>query len=470
MNRTSSRTTLIKHGTVVTASDEFTADVFIEGETIALIGANLDGTNCNRVIDARGKYILPGGVDVHTHLDTPGGNGYCTADDYFTGHRAAAFGGTTTVLSFADQWHGASMRQTLDEWHSKARGKAAVDYGFHLMVTDCTDAVVQELAHFREWGVNTVKLMMAYKGRVMVDDGVIFRVMQRCKELGLLTMVHCENGEAIDVLQRQAVLDGNTSPIFHALTRPPQLEAEATERAIQLARAAGGAPLFVVHCTHEGALAAVSRARSRGEAVWCETCIHYLYFTKEKLKGKRGNTFDGAKYVCSPPLREETDIAALWHGLAHGELHSVSTDHCPWRFDVHKSLGREDFTKIPNGAPAIEERLMMLWDGGVNTGRITPSQFVGLACTEPARLFGMPHKGSITVGKDADIVIWDPKAQHTIRAKTNHGAMDYSLFEGTTVTGKPVQVISRGELIVDGTRWLGEAGRGQFLERSDKPN
>ena len=403
-----------------------------------------------------------------THLGTPGGNGFSTADDYFTGHRAAAFGGTTTVLSFADQWKGATMRQTLDAWHAKARDKAAVDYGFHLMVTDCNDAVLDELAEFRSWGVNTVKLMMAYKGRVMVDDAVILRVMQRCKELGLLTMVHCENGDAIDVLQRQAVARGQTAPIFHALTRPPQLEAEATERAIQLAQTAGGAPLFVVHCTHSGALEAVVRARARGELVSAETCIHYLSLTKDRLRGAPGDAFEGAKYVCSPPLREEADIAALWRGLHTGDLHSVSTDHCPWRFDIHKSLGRQDFTKIPNGAPAIEERLMLLWNDGVNTGRITRSQFVALVSTEPAKLFGMPNKGSLTVGNDADIVLWDPAATHTISAETNHGAMDYSMFEGRIVTGMPALVMSRGEVLVKGAEWLGKPGRGVYQHRNSK--
>jgi dihydropyrimidinase len=456
-------TTLIKNGTIVTASEQYTANLLMDGEKIALIA---DGwaTDADRVIDAKGKYVLPGGVDVHTHLNTPGGPELFTADDFFTGHRAAAFGGTTTHIQFADQFRGQSMRKSYDWWRDISKDKAVIDYGFHLMIIDPTDAVIGEIAKFKSWGVSTIKVMMAYKGRVMLDDGAIYKIMQQAAKHGCMVLTHCENGEVIDALQHAAVAAGQIAPIHHALTRPPELEAEATERAIKMA-AATGAPLFVVHCTHEGALQAVARARARGEAVWAETCTQYLFFTKEKLAGRRGNAFEGAKYVCSPPLREDDDIVALWQGLLDGSLHSVSTDHCPWRFDIHKSRGKANFMNIPNGVPGIEERLMMLWDRGVNSGMLTPSKFVELTSTAPAQLFGLTGKGALAAGYDADVVIWDPKASHTIRAKNLHGNMDYSLFEGMQVTGKPTHVFRRGSLLVENGVWRGEAGSGKFMAR-----
>jgi dihydropyrimidinase len=457
--------TLIKNGTLVTASDAFKANLLIADGRIAAITRETPAAQ--RVIDAAGKFVLPGGIDVHTHLNTLGGPEMFTADDFYTGHRAAAFGGTTCHIQFADQFRGQSMRESYAWWRDISRDKAVIDYGFHLMIIDPTEGVLGEIAKFREWGVNTIKVMMAYKGRVMLNDDAIFKVMRLAKQHGCMVLTHCENGEAIDVLQHAAAAAGHTAPIHHALTRPPELEAEATERAIQLAQAAGGAPLFVVHCSHTGALQAVVRARARGEAVWAETCTQYLFFTKDKLRGKKGNAFEGAKYVCSPPLRESDDMAALWQGLASGDVHSVSTDHCPWRFDVHKSRGRDNFMNIPNGVPGIEERLMMLWDAGVNSGLLSPSKFVELTSTAPAQLFGLRNKGALAIGHDADVVVWDPAKKHTIRAARLHGNMDYSLFEGMAVTGKPSQVFSRGDLLVDGDEWLGAPGRGQFVMRGD---
>ncbi|MBX3015496.1 MAG: dihydropyrimidinase [Caldilineaceae bacterium] len=457
--------TLIKNGKLVTAADETVADLLIDGETIVLIGVDLDSALADEVIDASGLYVLPGGVDVHTHLDMPW-RGVRTIDDFFTGQRAAAFGGTTTHVDFSVQSKGGTLHQAVAEWSANAKDKAVIDYGFHVAITDLTDQVLEEIAELPKIGVTSIKMFMAYKDSLQVDDLTLFKSFQVAKTSGVLSLVHAENGDAIEVLTAQALIAGNTEPIYHALTRPPELEAEATSRAIWLAQVAGDAPLFVVHCTCADALAAVSAARQRGQSVYAETCTQYLFFTKDDLLGTPEDDFNGAKYICSPPLREKSDQIALWRGLATGELSSLSTDHCPWGYAEQKNLGRESFAQIPNGAPGIEDRLYMLWEAGVRSGRMTPSHFVALTATNPAKLFGLyPKKGTLAVGSDADVVLWDGDAEHTVSAATHHSRIDYNLFEGYKVHGKPVKVFVRGKLVVDGEQLLAKPGSGQFVHR-----
>jgi dihydropyrimidinase len=457
--------TVIKGGTVVTASDTYRADVLIEDEQIAAIGRDLSG---DATIDAGGAYVIPGGIDVHTHLEMPFG-GTVSSDDFFTGHRAAAFGGTTTHLDFAIQPKGATLRETFDLWSAKAQGKAVIDYGFHLAITDLPDSIMDEIARLPEWGVTSLKLFMAYKGALMVDDGTLFRALEQGAAHGLLTMVHAENGDAIDILVDQAVAAGHLAPKYHALTRPPALEAEATNRAIRLAEVAG-APLYVVHVTCDGALDAVRAARERGLPVYGETCTQYFFFTKDDL-ARPG--FEGAKYVCSPPFRERADQQALWRGVADGALQIISTDHCPFWYaggtdgrSGGKELGKENFAAIPNGCPGIEDRLMVLYTHGVRGGKFSLNRWVELCCTNPAKLFGMyPHKGTIAPGSDADLVIWDPDATRTLTAAQQHQRTDYNLYEGMPVTGVPLTVLSRGRVLVRDGTWEGEQGGGRFVHR-----
>lgn len=457
--------TLIKNGTIVTAADEYKADLLIDGETIAQIGTNLAAGAVDQVIDAGGLYVMPGGVDVHTHLSMPW-RGVRTIDDFFTGQRAALFGGTTTHVDFSTQSKGGTLHQAVEEWSANAKDRAVCDYGFHVAITDLTDEVMHEIAELPKIGVTSIKMFMAYKDSLQVDDMTLFKSFQMAKENGVLSLVHAENGDAIEVLIAEAVAAGNTAPIYHALTRPPELEAEATGRAIWLAKVAGDAPLFVVHCTCSGALEAVRAARQRGQSVYAETCIHYLFFTKDNLLGTPEDPFHGAKYVCSPPLREVEDQVALWRGLSTGDLSSVSTDHCPWGYEEQKKLGKESFAQIPNGAPGIEDRLYMLWDAGVKTGRMTPSKFVELTATNPAKLFGLyPQKGTLAVGSDADVLLWEPNVTHTVKAANHHSAIDYNLFEGYQVQGKPAKVLLRGKVVVDGDELLAEPGSGRFVRR-----
>jgi len=457
--------TLIKNGRIVTAADEYVADLLIDGEQIVLIGVNLDAALADQVIDATDKYVIPGGVDVHTHLAMPW-RGVQTCDDFFTGQRAAAFGGTTTHVDFSVQSKGGTLHQAIADWQAKASGNAVIDYGFHVAITDLTDAVMAEIAELPKIGVTSIKMFMAYKDSLQVDDFTLFKSMQMAAKSGVLSLVHAENGDVIEVLTAQALEAGHAAPIYHALTRPAELEAEATTRAIRLAQVAGDAPLFVVHCTCEGALEAVRAARARGQHTYAETCTQYLFFTKDALLGVPNDEFSGSKYVCSPPLREASDRAALWRGLHTGDLTSLSTDHCPWNYAEQKMLGRASFAQIPNGVPGIEDRLYMLWDAGVRSGRITPSRFVELTATNPAKLFGLyPKKGTLAVGSDADIVIWDGDATHTVSARTHHSAIDYNLFEGYQVCGKAEKVFVRGHLVVDGDQFLAEPGSGQFVHR-----
>lgn len=467
-------TTLIKNGTIITASDTIEADVLIEGEKVSLVGKNLNSDGL--VIDAQGMLLLPGGIDVHTHLELPVSN-TVSSDDFYSGHKAAAFGGTTTHIDFATQYKGWSLRQALDSYHEKAQGKTVIDYGFHITLTDLTDAVLNEIPSLVDEGVTTIKLLMAYKGTFQVDDTTLFKTLLKTAEAGMLTMVHCENGDAIDVLIKDAVANNLRAPRYHPGTKPAWLEAEATLRSIALA-AVADAPLYIVHMTNEKSLDQLRYGRERGVRVMGETCTQYLFFTEDDLD--RPN-FEGAKWVCSPPLRTQHDNEALWRALQIDDLQVVSTDHCPFYFDGSieheyegqpvkipgKELGRDDFSKIPNGVPGIQDRLPVLWSEGVSKGRISPNRFVELTSTNPARIFGLyPRKGTIAVGSDADITIWDPNAKHTLNAQTSHQRTDYNIYEGWEVNGWPVKVFLRGNLLVDGEEWYGEAGGGTFLHRA----
>jgi dihydropyrimidinase len=457
--------TLIKGGTVVSASDTYTADVLIEDEKIVAVGQGLAGDS---TIDASGKYVIPGGIDVHTHLDMPFG-GTVSSDDFFTGHQAAAFGGTTCHIDFAIQPKGATLRETLDMWLARAEGKAAIDYAFHIAITDLPDNIMAEIQKCPDYGVTSLKLFMAYKGALMVDDATLFRAMEQAARHGLLICVHAENGDAIDILVREAIEAGNLEPKYHALTRPYELEAEATYRAIRLSEVAGS-PLYVVHLTNYGALEAVRLARGRGKPIYAETCVQYFFFTKDDL-ARPG--FEGAKWVCSPPYREKSDQEALWQGVADNSLQVISTDHCPFWFEGGKDgrsggkeLGRGDFSKIPNGCPGIEDRMMVLYTQGVRGGRFSLNRWVELCCTNPAKLFGMyPQKGVIAPGSDADIVVWHPDAAYTIAAARQHQRTDYNLYEGMEVTGLPSVVLSRGRVLVQDGQWKGERGGGRFVKR-----
>jgi dihydropyrimidinase len=453
---------LIKGGTVVTAEWVGAADVLIDRETIAAVGAGLDAPGAE-VMDATGRFLLPGGIDVHTHLAMPLGD-IASSDDFYTGHVAAAFGGTTTHIDFANQSKGASLGDALDEWHARARHKACIDYGFHVTVTDVNDAVLDEIAELPGRGVSTVKMLMAYKGRIMVSDDELFLAMRRARAAGMLTMVHCENGDVIDILVREALAQGHVEPKYHALTRPPQLEGEATGRVIAMAEILD-APLYVVHVTCEDALTRVREARARGSRVTAETCVQYLFFTADNLDT---DSFDGAKWVCSPPFRQRKDHEALWQALEDDVLSVVSTDHCPFHYETQKVLGCEDFSRIPNGLPGIEDRLVVLHDAGVNGGHFDLQRFVDLTATTPARVFGLEgRKGAIAPGLDADIAIWNMELERTISVDTSHSAVDYNLYEGMRVRGAPERVYLRGRLLVDGDHFLGEPGNGQYLHRSD---
>jgi dihydropyrimidinase len=453
--------TLLRGGTVVTDVSAERADVLIDGESIVAVGPDLDATGAE-VIDCAGLHLLPGGIDVHTHLEMPLGE-IASSDDFRSGHIAAAFGGTTTHLDFANQVRGDTLRATLDTWHAKAADKAIIDYGFHVTITDVNPRTLDEIAELPSLGVNTIKMLMAYKGRIMVEDGDLFLAMQRARDAGILTMLHCENGDVIEVLIEQARARGLTEPKYHPATRPPQLEGEATGRAIAMAEILG-APVYIVHVTCQAALEQIAAAQHReSTAVHAETCIQYLFFTEDDLDRP---DFEGAKWVCSPPFRRQHDRDALWRALRDGTLSVVSTDHCPFYFATQKVLGRDDFSLIPNGVPGIEDRVIALHQAGVNTGRIDLQRLVTLTATNPARIFGLDHrKGAIAPGLDADIALWDMAAHRTLSLANYHSAVDYRLYEGMEVTGVPVKVIRRGELIVDGDALLGEPGSGRYVSR-----
>jgi dihydropyrimidinase len=453
---------LIKGGRVVTAADDYVADVFVDGERVSLIGESLE-VPADRVIDAAGKYLLPGCVDPHTHLDLPFG-GTVTIDDFEAGHTAAAFGGTTCHVDFVFQSHGSTFAEALEQWHGKREGRAIIDNGFHMAVTDLKEGgTVEELATLPDQGVTSYKLFMAYKGAAMVDDETLFRTMEVAADTGALVMVHAENGDAIDVLVKEALARGETEPKYHALTRPPETEGEATNRAIQLARVAG-CNLYVVHVSCKEAIDPIARAREAGWDVWGETCTQYFFIDYTYLE--RPN-FEGAKFVYTPPPRPKENQEHLWNAVRTDVLSVISTDHCAFTWSEQKALGRDDFSKIPNGAPGLENRLQMIHEFGVRGGRFSLNRMVELLATNPAKLFGLyPRKGTIAVGSDADLVVFDPQKKVTIEAATQHSKSDYNLFEGTDVTGTPEVVLVRGTVVVENGELKVEPGYGQFIPRA----
>jgi dihydropyrimidinase len=453
--------TVIKNGTVVTATDTYASDVGIAAGRIAAIARDLPTENAGNVIDATGKLVMPGGIDVHTHLDMPFG-GTTSADDFQSGTIAAAFGGTTTLIDFAIQFKGQSLRQAFETWMKKAEGKAAIDYAFHCIITDLGDAQLEEMGQLIREGVSTFKLFMAYPGVLMVDDGTIFKAMSQAAKFGGMICMHAENGSAIDVIVRRALAEGKRAPKYHALTRPTTAEGEATSRAIALAEMAG-APVYIVHLSCNDALEKVREARDRGLPAYAETCPQYLYLSLENMDAPG---FEAAKYVFTPPLREKWHQEKLWQGLAHDTLQVVSTDHCPFCYKEQKELGKDDFTKIPNGGPGIEHRLSLVYSGGVHGGRFSPNRFVQLVSTTPAKLFGLyPRKGTLAVGADADVVVFDANEEQVISARTHHMKVDYSMFEGIRVKGVPKTVLSRGRAVIEGGKFVGRSGTGEFIRR-----
>jgi dihydropyrimidinase len=454
---------LIKGGTIVTATDLYVGDVYVEGDKIKTIGVALD-IPADRVIDATGKYVIPGGIDVHTHLDMPFG-GSTSADDFASGTIAAAHGGTTTIVDFAIQYRGQTLHHAWDTWLKKAEGKAAIDYGFHMIVTELNDQVELEMDALVRQGVTSFKLFMAYPGVFMLDDASIFKALLRTGNNGGTICMHAENGGVIDVLVQRALAAGKTAPKYHALTRPVRAEAEATHRAIALAEIAG-VPIYIVHLSAAEALEMVTEARDRGLPAFAETCPQYLFLSYDNYEEPG---FDGAKYVMSPPLRYKETQDKLWRGLAGNDLQCISTDHCPFCMKEQKELGVDDFSKIPNGAPGIETRMSLVYDGGVRTGKMSINRFVEVTSTSPARIFGLfPRKGTIAPGSDADIVVFDPNKTQTLSVKTLHMKVDYNPYEGRQVTGASETVISRGKVIVDGDRFTGRTGAGSFLKRSSR--
>jgi len=454
---------LIKGGQIVTAVDSYVADILIDGSTIAVIGRNLETIvpSPDKTIDANGKLVIPGGIDPHTHLDLPFG-GTSSSDDFETGTRAAAFGGTTTIIDFAVQYHGQGLNQALDIWFAKAEGKATIDYGFHLIVTDLPDQRLPELGGLINQGVSSFKLFMAYPGVFLVDDATIFKAMSVAAEKGGLICMHAENGVVIDVLIKRALAEGKTAPKYHALTRPTRAEAEGVHRAIAIAEMANS-PVYIVHLSCYDALKEVQAARDLGLPAFAETCPQYLFLDYSYYEQEG---FEGAKYVMTPPLRDKSNQEQLWKGLRGNDLQVISTDHCPFCFKEQKELGRGDFSKIPNGGPGVENRMSLIYDGGVVQNRISLNRFVELTSTAAAKIFGLfPKKGTIAVGSDADIVIFDPNREQTISAKTHHMRVDYNAYEGRTVRGVTETVLSRGNVIVENGSFKGKAGDGKFLKR-----
>lgn len=456
---------LIRGGRVVTAVDDYPGDVLVEnGVVAAIFQPGAAGSVDARVVDATGKLVLPGGIDVHTHLDMPFG-GTTSADDFESGTVAAAHGGTTSIVDFAIQYKGQTLRQGWEAWMRKAQGKAAIDYGFHLIITDLPEALEPEMDEMVREGVSSFKLFMAYRNVLMLDDGSIFRAMLRTGENGGTICMHAENGDVIDVLVRRALAQGHTAPKYHALTRPARAEAEATYRAICLAEMAG-VPVYFVHLSASEALEKVTEARDRGLMTYAETCPQYLFLSYDNYEEPG---FEGAKYVMSPPLRAKGNEKGLWRGLRFNDLQAVSTDHCPFCMKEQKELGLGDFSKIPNGAPGIETRMSLLYDGGVRTGQISVNRFVELTSTSPAKIFGLfPKKGTIAPGSDADLVVFDPNRKVTLSAKTLHHRVDYTPYEGRVVQGAADVVVSRGEVIVENGQFKGRAGRGDFLKRKPR--
>jgi len=461
---------LIRNGRIVTATDDYRADILAENGRVRTIGRDIQVGADVGIHDASGLVVLPGGVDVHTHLDWDFGTAR-TVDTFGTGTRAAAFGGTTTLVDFANQTRGQGLRAGLDDWHRRAES-ACVDVAAHMIVLDVTgEALADMKTLIHREGVTSFKLFTAYPGVLMVDDGALFKAMRVAGANGGMICVHAENGPVIQVLIEEAVAQGHTAPKYHALTRPSLMEGEATHRAIRLAELAQ-TPLYIVHLSAAEALAAVTEARDRGLRAHAETCPHYLFLTDEAYE-RPG--FEGAKYVMTPPLRTRAHQEALWRGLRTDDLQVVSTDHCPFCFSEQpyglrgsKQQGRGDFSKIPNGAPGVETRLPLVFDGGVRQHGLSFNRFVELTATAPAKLFGLfPRKGTIAVGSDADLVLFDPEESWTIRAAEGHGRVDYTLFEEYRLTGRVKKVFLRGQLIVDGAQWLGKEGTGEFVRRGE---
>ena len=455
--------TLIKNGHIVTAIDSYIADILIDDETIAMIGKDLSSVvgDVDKTIDATNKLVIPGGIDPHTHLDLPFG-GTSSSDDFETGTRAAAFGGTTSIIDFAVQYKGQALNEALDVWFAKAEGKATTDYGFHLICTDLPDERLPELKTLIDQGVSSFKLFMAYPGVFLVDDGTIFKAMSVAGENGGLICMHAENGVVIDVLVKRALAQGHTAPKYHALTRPTKAEAEGVHRAIALAEMADS-PVYIVHLSCYDALKEVQNARDLGLRAYAETCPQYLLLDYSLYEQP---DFEGAKYVMTPPLRGIENQEKLWKGLRSNDLQVISTDHCPFCMKEQKELGRDDFSKIPNGGPGVEHRMSLIYHHGVAQGRINLNRFVELTSTAAAKIFGLfPRKGTIAVGSDADIVIFDPNREQTISAASHHMRVDYSAYEGWTVRGVTEVVLSRGNVIVENGEWRGQAGAGRFIKR-----
>ncbi len=455
--------TLIQNGHIVTAVDSYVADVLVDDETIAMIGKDLASiiTDIDKTIDATNKLVIPGGIDPHTHMDLPFG-GTSSSDDFETGTRAAAFGGTTSIIDFAVQYKDQSLNEALDVWFAKAEGKATTDYGFHLICTDLPDERLPELKTLIDQGVSSFKLFMAYPGVFLVDDGTIFKAMSVAGENGGLICMHAENGVVIDVLVKRALAAGHTAPKYHALTRPTKAEAEGVHRAIALAEMADS-PVYIVHLSCYDALKEVQNARDLGLRAYAETCPQYLLLDYSYYEQP---DFEGAKYVMTPPLRGIENQEKLWKGLRSDDLQVISTDHCPFCMKEQKELGRDDFSKIPNGGPGVEHRMSLIYHHGVAQGRINLNRFVELTSTAAAKIFGLfPRKGTIAVGSDADIVIFDPNREQTISAATHHMRVDYSAYEGWTVKGVTEVVLSRGNVVVENGEWKGKTGDGKFIKR-----
>jgi dihydropyrimidinase len=456
--------TLIKNGRVITAVDDYTADIFIDGETVSTIGKTLD-MEADVVIDASGKIVIPGGIDPHTHMELPFG-GTSSSDDFFTGTRAAAHGGTTTIIDFAVQTKGESMTSGVDAWHKKAEGKTCIDYGFHLITTDFEDGDEKEMYRLIDEGISSFKLFMAYPGVFLADDATIFRAMSAAGKRGGLVCMHAENGIVINEIIKRFLADGRTAPKYHALTRPTIAEAEGVHRAIAIAEMAES-PVYIVHLSCTDALNQVRQARDRGIPAFAETCPQYLFHSIDDY----GDGWDGAKFVMTPPLREKHNCGELWKGLKMDDLQVISTDHCPFCMKEQKELGLGDFTKIPNGAPGVENRLALIYNGGVVENRISLNRFVELTSTAAAKMFGMfPKKGTIAIGSDADIVIFDPNGETTFGVEHEHMNVDYSSYEGWKITGKVETVLSRGRVVIENGEHTGKQGDGQFIKRGECVN
>ena len=451
--------TLIRNGTVVTATETLDADVLVEDQRVVAVALDLD-VEADTVLDATDRYVIPGGVDVHTHFDLPFGGSFCS-DDFGTGTRAAAFGGTTTCVDFAVQDYGESLRRGLDRWFEKGQ-KAQTDFGLHMIVREVNDQVLKEMDELVNEGITSFKLFMAYPGVFMLDDAAIFKAMQRAADSGALIMMHAENGGPIDVLVQQHLAEGKTDPVYHGLTRPASMEGEAVHRVFKMAELAG-APAYIVHLSSRDALDALQEARARGVAAFAETCPQYLYLSLDDLS-RPG--FEGAKFVCSPPLRPKDHQDDLWKGLAGGALQVVATDHAPFNYQGQKDMGKDNFANIPNGLPSVEDRVTLMFQR-VRAGQLSPNRWVELIATNPAKMFGLyPRKGTIAPGFDADIVIFDPTRERVLSSESHHMNVDYSCYEGMKVWGLPEVVMQRGSVLVQDGEWFGKMGQGNFVARS----